>query len=245
MKLSVNDWQDFSLKKDIEKLNKLVQRACDVGSTIVFDIVVAFGAVIFDRLFDFADHKIAVVIYIVTFFLIIASLARLFFIKIKAFLHGELTFIASRSIREYIDSFDNEIWCYVMMSDSFLDLLTDNITADDNRKTFYYSQTCFWLNKAIIKLFEMSQKLEKIFDDDNGKVKRNRKVSIARLINLLDIIFNIKEAVENKKGDLTLSDEDLTSNKLYHETLNDFLSKVHEDLRVDIERFRNDANNNV
>lgn len=238
MKLSVNDWQDFSLKKDIEKLNKLVQSVCKIGSTVVFDVVVAFGAMIIDRLFDFTDRKIAVAVYIFAAFLIIAPLIRLLYRKIKAFIHDGFTSIVSRDIREYIDCFDNEIWTYVMMSDSFLDLLADNITSDAHRKTFYFSQTCFWLNKAIMKLSEMSQKLKKIFDKDNKEVTKHRKVSTARLINLLDIIINIKKAVNEKNEGLTLSEEDLTANNSYHNTLNEFLSKAHEDLGIDIERFR-------
>jgi len=245
MKLSVNDWQDFALKKDIEKLNEHIQHSFRIGSTVVFDVVVAFGAVIFDRLFDFTnnkfnftDNKIVVTIYIIAAFLIIASLIRLFYKKITALIHGNFISIASRDIREYIDCFDNEIWIYVMMSDSFLDLLTDKIKPDNHRKTFCFSQTCFWLNKAIMKLFEMNYKLKKIFSNDNNEVVYHRKVSIARLINLLDIIFNIKKAVNENKEGLTLSDEDLTANELYYKMLDGFLTMVNIDLGVDIGRFR-------
>jgi len=143
MKLSVNDWQDFSLKKDIEKLNKLIQRVCMIGSTVIFDIVVALGAVVFNRLFDFPNRKNEIVIYLFAIFLIIAPIIIFLYKKIKALIHGEITSIASRNIREYIDCFDNEIWVYVMMSDSFLDLLKDNTTSDNHRKTFNFSQTCF------------------------------------------------------------------------------------------------------
>lgn len=238
MKLSVNDWQDFSLKKDIEKLNKLVQRVSKTGSTVIFDILVVLGAVIFDRFSEFTNRKITGAIYIFAVFLIIAPLVRLLCKKIKAFRHGKFTSIVSRDIREYIDCFDNEIWVYVMMSDSFLELLKDITTTDNHRKTFYFSQTCFWLNKAIMKLHEMIQKLNKIFSNDNKEVVNNRKVATARLVNLLDIIFNIKKAVNEKKDGLTLSEEDLTANSLYNDILNDFLAKAFGDLGIDIERFR-------
>jgi len=238
MKLSVNDWQNFSLKKDIEKLNKLVQNVSEIGSTVVFNVALAFSVVIFDRIFDFTDKKIINAIFYLAAFLIFASLINLLYRKIKTFIHGEFISISSRDIREYIDCFDNEIWIYVMMSDSFLDLLKENTTADEHRMTFYYSQTCFWLNKAIKKLSEMSQKLKKIFSNDNKEIIKSRKISTARLVNLLDIIINIKKVVKEKKGGITFSDEDLTANDLYYEILKNFLAKAHDDMGVDIERFR-------
>jgi len=84
----------------------------------------------------------------------------------------------------------------------------------------------------------MIQKLDKIYSDDNKKVVNYRKVSIARLINLLDIIFNIKKTLNKNKEDLTLSEENLTANDLYNSMLNDFITKAHDDLSIDIERFR-------
>jgi len=244
-KLSVNDWQDFSLKKEIEKLNKHIQRVSMIESAVFFNVVLVLSAVVFDRLFeftdnkfDFTDNKITVTIYFFVAFLIIASWIILFRKEIKALICGKFTSIASRDIREYIDCFDNEIWVYVMMSDSFLDLLTDKIKQDNHRKTFFFSQTCFWLNKAIMKLYEMSHKLKKIFNNVNIEVVNYRKVSTARLINLLDIIFDIKKAVNENKEGLSLSDEDLTANDLYYDMLDDFLTMVHKDLNVNIERFR-------
>jgi hypothetical protein len=231
MKLSVNDWQDFSLKKDIEKLNKLVQRTCETGSTVVFDIAVAFGAIIFDRLFDYDNNKIVVVVYLIATLLIIASLVRLFSRKIITLIRNNSITVSSRDVREYIDSFDNEIWCYVMMSDSFLDLLTNDITADNHRKTFYYSQTCFWVNKSIKKLFGMIRKLNKIFANKNTEIVILQKVSVARLTNLLDIILNIKKTAYEEKNEFEILDEYLTANEDYDKMLDMFIKKVHDEFK--------------
>jgi hypothetical protein len=97
-----------------------------------------------------------------------------FIIKyLKEWLRNISTTVDELIIPGYADSFDNEIWCYVMMSDSFLDLLKDNKDAGIHRLTFYYSQTCFWLNKAIIKLHHMSGKVNKIFSTkDDSCVKK-------------------------------------------------------------------------
>jgi hypothetical protein len=89
-----------------------------------------------------------------------------------------------------------------------------------------------------MKLFEMNYKLKKIFSNDNNEVVIRRKVSIARLINLLDIIFDIKKAVNENKEGLTFSDEDLTANESYYKMLDGFLTMANKDLGVDIERFR-------
>jgi len=242
MKLSVNDWQDFSLKKDIEKLNRLVQHTSYVGSTVAFDVVVAFGAVLLGRLFDCTDSKIAFIIYLIASFLLITSLLLLLLKKIIPLIRSMFNPLHSPSIREFIDSFDNEIWCYVMMSDSFLDSLTDNKTAENNRKYFYYSQTCFWVNKAIMGLFDMIFSLKDIFDKDSEKAARDKKVSIARLENLLDIIVNIKKTAYKKKKELGIADENLTGNVYYHERYDNFLSKAYDALGIDIERFRLEPN---
>lgn len=239
-KLAVNDWQDFSLKKDIEKLNKLVKRACDIGSTAIFDIVVAFLAVLFDRLFDNMASEVRITIYFIATILVIASLVKLFVGKGIRALRNKSIAVPSRDVREYIDSFDNEIWCYVMMSDSFLDLLQSDSTADSHRKTFYFTETCFWLNKSIDKLSLMSHKLTSVFDDDIDIIAQNKKVSVARLVNLLDIIFSIEKSISERKIELGISDEEacrLTTNNIYIERLKQFVMKVHSLLKVDVSRF--------
>ncbi|MDR0476069.1 MAG: hypothetical protein LBH43_20680 [Treponema sp.] len=52
MKLTVNDWQDFSLKKDIEKLSNHVRRVNKFEAAAFFNIILALDTVILDKLFD-------------------------------------------------------------------------------------------------------------------------------------------------------------------------------------------------
>jgi hypothetical protein len=247
MKLSVNDWQDFSLKKDIEKLNKNIQRSSEVGATVFFDFIIAVTAVIFGNFFDEICVELKIAVYIISGILILLSILRLFLKRIKIIKDNCTLTVITYSIKEYIDSFDNEIWCCVMMSDSFLELLLKDVMTDNHRKMFYYSQTCFWLNKAIKKLSEMEFRLKKIFDDNNKNVISHKKVSTTRLLNLLDIMLNIKKVVNEKReelsrisGDENFNDicEKLTANKEYYETLKHFLSQVNIELGVDISRFQ-------
>jgi len=240
-KLTVNDWQEFSIKKDLEKLNRLVKRTSVIGTTAIFDLSIAFLAVLFDRLFDNIDLSIRVTVYIVVAIVIIISLLTIFLQRGAIFLRRKSISVPSRELREYIDMFDNEIWCFVMMSDSFLDLLTNEHSADKHRKIFYYSETCFWLNKSIDKLSTMIHKLPGIFENDPNIITQNKKVSVSRLTNLLDIIYSIRKEAENQKLSLGISDEEaskLTSNDIYIKRLDQFISKANIDLKVAIERFR-------
>ena len=241
-KPTANDWQDFSLKKDIENLNRLVKRACDIGSTIIIEVVLAFGAVLFDRFFDIGNENLRSTVWIIVAIIIVALPVLKYGIPaIRNLLRTRSISVDFKAETEYIDSFDNEICYYVMIADSFLDLLKHDTTVDTFRKAFYFAETRFYLNKAIDKLAKMMFKLGRIFDDDIDIVTKNKKISIARLNNILDIIVNIEKEIIISQAALTLTEDEknkLGATSVYTKKLDDFLEKATTELNIDIERFK-------
>ena len=241
-KPTASDWQDFSLKKDIENLNRLVERACDIGSTIIIEVVLAFGAVLFDRFFDIENAKIRSGVWIAFAIAIVAlPIIKYGIPALRNSLRTRSVSVDFKQETEYIDSFDNEICYYVMIADSFLDLLKHDTAADTIRKTFYFAETRFYLNKAIDKLSKMMFKLGRVFDDDIDIVTKNKKVSIARLNNILDIIVHIETEIVVSQSTLGLTDDEenkLGAASIYTKKLDDFLTKASTDLNIDVNRFR-------
>jgi hypothetical protein len=242
-KPSANDWQDFSLKKDIEALNRQVKNVCNIGSTVIIEVLLAFGAVFVDRYLDIFPVDTREIIVISTAIVMAVIPIVLYGIpSILRFFRNISVSVNFKTEAEYIDVFDNEVCYNVMIADSFLDLLKSDTGSDGKRKVFYFTETRFYLNRAIDRLLEMSVRLKRIFDDDIDSVIKNKKVSVARLINILDIIVSIENDVKEPIQELSISDseiERLSNTAPYTKKLTDFLLRAHTDLNLDIRRYRN------
>ena len=132
-----NDWSDLGLKKDIEQIKNKI----DVQEPIVFsvglEIAITVGAVLIDHLFDV--DSIPNIIWIITsiiaisppMVLIIRAFAK-YFQRILRVKNGKY------NIEKYIDTFDNSICYWAMMSCSFLNELNSNTGLSIEEKLFYY-----------------------------------------------------------------------------------------------------------
>ena|GEM_PF-3073578 len=246
-KPSANDWQNFSLKKDIENLNDYVKRVGDVGSTLIIEIILAFGAVLLDRGFDFIREEIRIVLWwLCIIVLIVLPIGKHGIPAVRKLIRNHFNSINFKTDTEYVDSFDNEICYYVMMADSFFDLLKSTAHNDSKMTAFYFTETQFYLNKAASKLFEMESKLNQIFGRNIETVDRCKKVYTARLENILDIIVRI----DNEIDKIALGQNDavafLTQEQkkqlcicsVYKKKIKSFVQKAVGDLDLDIERYR-------
>lgn len=202
-KYTANSWQDFSLKKDIEKILAMQKtKETNIDITII-SIVISFIAVLVDKYFDMIGDNKCLYFFIV----LMLSVFPIIIIIIKWIITCQKRSglaVHGLPLKQLIDIFDNEVCYYIMMSESFYDLLKEAVDdtddTDDNMKLFYYTQICFYKNKAIDKLYFMKSKLNAVFDTDYIAVISKKKVAFARLEIVINIINIINKEIESQNA---------------------------------------------
>lgn len=248
LKNKVNEWQELSLKKDIEKIRKSVSKNQEVHNAVVFDLIVAVFAILMDKFLSHSTETEKTWLFWVLCVLCIAPfliiLIKHIYTKIKK---KKNTYIIY-SISELIDSFDNDICYYVMMADTYNQMLSEIIAQDNynnNVATFYYIEAWYYINKAKYKLYSMLYKTEKIFSNDTDVVLRKNLIAINRLVNIALIIEDVRISsnayIQNNKLVLT-DDSILNMNKKYDCYYSDFIEEINENFNniLDIDFVKED-----
>lgn len=189
-----NGWQDFSEKKDIEKIVRNTSQAKIINTGIMLDLFLLLLGIIIEQSVPVGEWAKKIYLFI----LIAIAAFSLCAVWVKQLCRYVSEHIKGKDIRtkKFIDIFDNEICYYVMMSKSFQDLLINcNGPEDLNKKVFYYTEMSFYRNKAIRKLYRMIQVLQMVFETDIGKIRVYRRVSVFRLENILRLIEEINECI--------------------------------------------------
>lgn len=222
-----NGWQDFSLKKDIEKLLKFLKAREITNLLVLFDLSLVILGVTLDRVFDVIPEKekirYLIVMTVLCAFPLVVIIIRGAYLIVKG------RQIKRMSAREMIDMFDNEICYYLMMSQSFYDLFCQTQETDKNKKSFYFIEMCFYRNKTMDKLFKTFYKISAVYTDSADIMCIQKKISIARLYNLIDTLDEIEiyikkniHCIEHLKNYQSI----LEVNEINKENLDIFIDEV-------------------
>lgn len=213
-----NDWQDLSLKKDIERLLKQSAKSENTALALSFDFAIAILVLCIDKLLDWQNagsygnfdtiYWGCVLLGFLPFiFISIAKLCK-WIAKTTA---GMRTF----SAEALVDLFDNELCVYIMMAQSYINMydqvggsLTDTQqhndgisgstsgqntpqTVDENGRVFAYIEACFYINKVITGLTKMSSAAEKIFSNSYDELITEKRISLDRLMNMVRLLSEL------------------------------------------------------
>ncbi|MDF2589432.1 MAG: hypothetical protein K0S41_3273 [Anaerocolumna sp.] len=197
---NATEWQSFSIKKDIESINKNTKRSEEIQLTAMIEICLSLLSVAGSFIFD-GEH-INIYWSIVAIALAIAPL--IWIIRIL------FSFISSRikpgkdlmNKKDLIDIFDNEVCYYVMMAESYYQMYLENKDQNDNSKDvdirrFYLIESCYYLEKTIQELSLMANSPKRVFSNNVDEIYYYKKVSISRLINILNIIKSLLALIED------------------------------------------------
>ncbi len=229
----VNEWQELSLKKDIEKIRKSIVDNQSVHHTIVLDLLVAVIAILVDKLLSPNDTERVWLFWVLGIICLIPSvwvLGRHIYLTIQK----RQKKYTSYSTSDLIDSFDNEICYYVMMAETYSQMLNDLIAHDEHNKnvaTFYYIESWYYVNKAKYKLYSMLYKTDSVFSSDIDTTVKKNLISISRLVNIVLIMEDIRtfcnKHIQDEKftiSDLSISDANLKYDSYYQ----DFIKEINE-----------------
>ena len=201
-KFSAVEWQSFSLKKDIEVISKKIKNSNAIQLSFFTEIsLVVFGAA-FANIFSHSENitKFWIVISVLSF------IPALFLIG-KALYQKHIEKRPGNDMvkpKDFIDSFDNSICYYVLMSESYYSMLIDitqginNVSTDVQR--FYYIEASYYMNKAIAELSPISKIADKVLTRDTNNIVEKRFISIARYHNLKNLLESIYSYLKNQQS---------------------------------------------
>lgn len=238
MKHSINEWQDMGLKKDVENINRELQKNKSFEKPLIIEIYIAVITLIIDKFFDYSQGSQMLQKIIL---LILLSIATLIFIYALIVYTKDYFFIRRKikssiySIKPYVDSFDNHICYYALTASNFYEnFIEDKIATQktdmdpqqfaENKHQFYYIEAHYYINKCILELSKMDNTFKDVFTEKSEDVIWDSKIHFSRLQNIVDLLINIR----NNLYENSSSVEADQISKNYDKIMLEFIGKINE-----------------
>lgn len=231
--IKANDWQIMAIKKDIEKINKILYRRESISLSLVIEVVVSFLAVIFDHLLDPKKYP-DVSFYILVVGSVFACLPLIsyyckegvgFIRKVKLARSG------IRNIQKFVDIFDNQICYWVMICNSYNSLL-DKAQYEDE-KIFFYQEASYYRNKCICELYKMIPVGKKVFTCDSSDCGNHSTVAKHRLCCVLRLLKTEYKKSTRLVGGLS-AHPDIKAQNEENERISKLEKAFEEELKIDL-----------
>ena len=177
----------MALKKDIEQIKKRLTSQEPILFSLCWELVLALGSIITDHLFDTESAPewvwiIVIILAVTPAIVILGCMATKWVHSILRVKKGIL------NVKDYVDVFDNEISYWVMLSNAYTDMLTEDTNAGSSEKEFLYREGCYYNNKSMHALYAMKSNFDKVFSYNLDEVRKKNLVDMERLFNLLSVM---------------------------------------------------------
>ena len=242
MKQSINEWQDLSLKKDVEKIRQELQKSKKYEKPIIIEILTVVITILLDRFYDiFSKCELAkLIIYCVLIFVAGFTLVYLFCSLLKEFFELKSRIKTSTvKIKSYVDTFDNNVCYFALTACNFYENLlqiTDELNKTDNlkekdrereRESFFFIETNYYINKCIAELYGMENVIQNVFTDNPENVIHNSSIHFSRLKNIVDLMFEIRNSLYTMNSIKQFAETKIVAEK-YDRVMQSFVSRTNE-----------------
>lgn len=229
-KVSFSDWQEMALKKDVEDIKRKISTQEPILFSLCWEIMFALGTIIVDHLFD--TEKAPTWVWVVVVICATIPVATILIYKFVHWIYSiKLVQKGNLKIQSYVDIFDNQVSYWVMLSNSYADMLTEAVNdghSTEAEKEFLYREGCYYNNKSMQALYSMKSNFNRIFSEDIDDVKRKRLVDLARLHNILKVMN--EQQIQLDEDILGISSESIymqkNMNQSYLREFKDFLADI-------------------
>lgn len=214
----------MALKKDMETIIRKLNTQEPLIFSLCWEIVLAVGAIIIDHLVD--TDGISTCWWIAVVFLAIVPPIVIIVCKICKWLImiGKVK-SGIYDVKNMVDTFDNQICYWVMMCNSYCNLLSTG--GDEKEKKFLYQEGCYYNNKSIQELYHMKPVIDKVFSPDKNLIIRKNNVAVYRLVSLLELMNQYQQELDQKiaslKGDYVIKAQ-MEINEDHQEHIIQFIS---------------------
>lgn len=194
--IKFTDWQELGLKKDVEQINKAMQKKESTLLSFCWETFCFFLGFIITINIDDEKNKLTTVIAcsIAAVIPLVAIVVRNLFVFCKRVHLAEKGLL---NVSDKIDIFDNKICCLTMMSTSYVDMLaTYHNNISQSEQLFLYQEINYYINKSIDEIYSMQPIIKKVFSNDYKTVKNQKLISLARLYNIIEILEQSRPIVQ-------------------------------------------------
>ncbi len=238
MKHSINEWQDFSLRKDVEKISRELHKTKKYEKPLIIELLIVTLTLLFDKFFDLFNQciTIQIVVYSILAILAFITLLYLLYTFIKEYL--DVKTIIKKSIviiKPYVDSFDNNVCYYALTACNFYeDLLQISVELSEKetkegkeKESFFYIETNYYINKCIAELNKMGNVVENVFTDNAEEVIYNSKIHFSRFKNIVDLLCQIRKNLYSMETTKSFSDTKAISVE-YDDVMRNMIKRTNE-----------------
>lgn len=240
--IKFNEWQEMALKKDMETIIKKLNAQEPIIISLCWEIVLALGTIIVDHLFDTENMNMCMWVFVV----ILAVIPPVVIIVIKMYKWVSALKRVNAGIydvKNMVDIFDNQICYWVMMCNSYCNLLSE--IDKKNEKIFLYQEGCYYNNKSMQTLYHMKPIIDKVFSDKKEEIIKNNIVAVYRLLSLLEMMnqyqLDLDGCVEDIKNDSVIQ-EQVEINETYQGQICQFIDDVNKQFDKQFEWKKRDSN---
>lgn len=228
--IGISEWQEMAIKKDIEEIKRKQNSQTSIFLSLGWEVAVTYGTVLYDQLFDLKITDVLVLTLIVAGAVLPAIIVLL--LKFIEWISSVIKAKSGKlSVKDFVDLFDNQMSYWVMLGNSYADMLEHQINSkqcSDSELEFLYCEGCYYNNKTIKALYEMKPVVDKVFSGNLDAVKLGNHVDISRLQSLISVMNEqqnrLDEMVNKKKNSRILLQQNL--NEKYISDLKDVFTDL-------------------
>jgi hypothetical protein len=204
--INFSDWQDLSLKKDIEDINRILKKKPVVNIFIMIEIIIGILTVGFSTIGIISSDPNYLKLIIV---LIIVSLTAPLVIFIALVLQKsqqdkEKIKNKNLDMKPYIDIFDNKVTSYIMMATSMMDnIKKERSSISVEVKYFILSESSYLINKCINELYRTGPFLERLFTE-----KYENRIAPSRLHMAIKLMMNLRYSMKEEISEISPEKKD-------------------------------------
>lgn len=237
-RINFSDWQNMAIKKDLEAILRAVTSHQSIVYSLCWEIAIALGSIIVDHLFD--TTKAPSWLWIV---IIVVAVGPALCVVIYKAIQWEKTVRMVRSgvlsTKQYVDCFDNQVNYWIMMSNSYCDILEELSKKEKQNEEMIhiYQEGVFYINKSIHALDKMYHVVNKVFSFYEDEIVDGNLISFFRLISVLNMMKKNQSRLDNAVRAIENEPQLIAQRKLnqkYQEKLDRFLRKIDAEFESDI-----------
>ncbi len=201
--IGISEWQEMAIKKDIEDIKRKQNSQTSIFLSLGWEVAVTYGTVLYDHLFDLKILNTRILVLIVC-----AAVLPFLIILGHKFLEWIISIIRAKSgkirIKDMVDVFDNKMSYWVMLSNSYTDMLEEQLKSTQcspGELEFLYCEGCYYNNKTISALYEMKPIVDRVFSNNLDDVKSGNCVSVSRLQNIIKVMNEQQKRLDSAVKD--------------------------------------------
>ena len=195
--IKFTDWQELGLKKDVEEICRNTKAEKPLIITTCWELIVSIISIVVSL--NISDERDKSIVLIITIIIIIAIPVT---VVLSNLIHWcKDVYRSSKgmlNVSDKINSFDNKVCSWTMMSTSYVDMLKSCYQKiGEDQKLFLYQEINYYINKSIVEIYSTLPVVGKVYSGDPEIIANSKRISLSRLYNIIKILETSRPRIES------------------------------------------------